>query len=63
MSLFMSWLAEISPFPVPFYAPVHSATRAPQRRYPARARATPDRFCSCISRSQSACGCDMTSTD
>ena len=54
-ALVVQWLARL---PVPFYAPVHTVT--PARRYPARARAYPDRFCSCQSLSRPACLCDMT---
>ena len=48
-----------SPLPVPYYTPLHSA-RAGARRYPARPRSLPDRFCSCQSLERPACGCDLT---
>ena len=51
------WLATL---PTPRYWPSHSASTA-QRRYPVRARAPPERFCSCYSRDLPACSCDQTS--
>ena len=50
------WLAAL---PNPRYWPSHSASTAP-RRYPVRARAPPERYCSCFSRDAPACGCDQT---
>ena len=60
LGIYTVQIGDIFQLPVPYYRPWHSPTRAAQRRYPQRARALPDRFCSCKSLNQSVCGCDLT---
>ena len=55
-AMIVRWLSVL---PVPRYAPVHSLP-APTRRYPARARVPPVRFCSCQSLDRTTCTCDLT---
>ena len=56
-------LSVVPVLPVPYYAPVHSQPARPARRYPARARLAPVRFCSCQSLDRPTCTCDLTTAE